>query len=196
MLAELNLEYLHHDVGSQPGDLETPEFLQLNPHARIPVLVDDGAVVWESNSILRFLGAKYSSGNLLSQDPFERSLAERWMDWELTKLQESFISLFWNYFRTPEASRDMQVVERAQQICAEHLRQLDQQLAKQNYLAGDHFTVADIPCAVCLYRYFNMGLDVERPVRVETWYQRLAAREAYQSNVMLPFDELRGRTSF
>ena len=47
-LAELDMDYRHHDVGSQPGDLETPEFLAMNPRARVPVLVDDGTVIWES----------------------------------------------------------------------------------------------------------------------------------------------------
>ena len=196
MLAELGLEYAHHDLGSHPGDLESPEFLELNPHARIPVLVDDGAVIWESNTILRYLGAKYSAGDLWPLDPFERSRAERWMDWELTKLQESFISLFWNYYRTPEESRDRELIDRAGRACTEHLRQLDRHLAKQEFLAGDRLTVGDIPCAVCLYRYFNMGLDVESPANLDSWYQRLAEREPYRSNVMLPFDELRGRTSF
>ena len=196
MLAELGLDYRHRDIGSQPGDLETTEFLQLNPHARIPVLVDQGAVVWESNTILRYLGAKYSAGKLWPRDPFERSQAERWMDWELTRLQEDFIDLFWGYYRTPESSRNQTAIDHALRRCAENMRQLDRQLSDRDYIAGERLTVGDIPCAVCLYRYFNMGLDVERPVQVEAWYQRLAGREAYRSAVMQPFDELYGRTDF
>ena len=56
-LAELNLEYSHHDVGSSEGELETAQFLAMNPHARIPVLVDNGSIIWESNSIVRYLSA-------------------------------------------------------------------------------------------------------------------------------------------
>jgi glutathione S-transferase len=103
ILGELALDYRHYDLGSDTGDLETPDFLALNPHARIPVMRDAGAVVWESNTILRYLAARYSGGDLWRQDPFERSLAERWMDWELSKLQPDFIELFWGFFRTPEA---------------------------------------------------------------------------------------------
>ena len=196
MLAELDLGFEHHEIGSQPGDLETAEFLRLNPHARIPVLVDDDKVIWESNSIVRYLGAKYSAGDIWPQDPFERSKAERWMDWELAKLQEDFISLFWGYYRTPETARNEVEIEQARQRCAQHFQQLELQLEGQDFLAGDRLTVADIPCAVCLYRYFNMGLDVERPPRVESWYRRLAEREAYRLTVMQPFEELRGRTDF
>ena len=95
MLAELNLDYRHHDVGSGAGDLDQPEFVQLNPHRRIPVLVDGERVLWESNSILRYLATRYRPGELLPQDPWPRSLVERWMDWELGRLQVDFIDLFW-----------------------------------------------------------------------------------------------------
>jgi glutathione S-transferase len=104
ILGELALDYRHYDLGSDTGDLETPDFLALNPHARIPVMRDAGAVVWESNTILRYLAARYSGGDLWRQDPFERSLAERWMDWELSKLQPDFIELFWGFFRTSSCS--------------------------------------------------------------------------------------------
>lgn len=196
MLAELELTYSHRDVGSRPGDLETPEFLALNPHARIPVLVDEGNVVWESNSIVRYLAARYSRGELWPESPWERACAERWMDWELSKLQEDFIALFWGYYRTPEAERDAAAIDAARARCAAHMLQLDRHLASQAYLAGDVFTMGDIPCAVCLYRYFNMGLDVERPVHLLEWYRRLGARPAYCSTVMVPFDELGGRIDY
>ena len=111
-LAELQLDYVHHDVGSAAGDLTSQQFLKLNPHARIPVLEDNGAVIWESNTIVRYLSAAYGNGSLRSSDALERSYAERWMDWELTKLQPDFIDLFWDYYRTPPEARDQQVRHR------------------------------------------------------------------------------------
>jgi len=63
-LDELALDYRHHDLGSRPGDLDTAEYLAINPHARIPALLDHGAVIWESNSIIRYLAAEYSCGKL------------------------------------------------------------------------------------------------------------------------------------
>lgn len=195
-LAELQLEYVHHELGSLPGELDTPEFLALNPHARIPVLREDEAIVWESNSIIRYLGARYSYDQLWPQDPFQRSRAERWMDWELTKLQPDFIALFWGYYRTPPQARDQDRIGTAMMNCAAHFRQLDRQLEQQAFLAGDSFTMADIPCAVSLYRYFEMGLDVEQPVHVMQWYRRLVQRSAFKATVMQPFDELKGRIEF
>jgi len=196
VLAELELEYVHHDVGSTLGDLETPEFLALNPHARIPLLADDGAVVWESNSIVRYLAARYGSGRLWSEDALERSYAERWMDWELTRLQPDFIDLFWGYYRTPPESRKQSAIDAAQQRCARHFELIDQHLAQQQYLAGESFTMGDIPCAVCLYRYFGMGLAVDKPGHVMQWYQRLSQRSAFANTVMTSFDELKGRINY
>lgn len=195
-LEELNLEYTHHDVGSTPGDLETPEFLALNPHARIPVIRDNDAIVWESNSIVRYLAANYGAGSLWSKQALERSYAERWMDWELSKLQVDFIALFWSYYRTPAETRNGDTISAAQQRCGEHFRQLDRQLEQRPFLAGEAFSMGDIPCAVCLYRYFNMGIEVEQPQYVMQWYQRLAQRDAFEHTVMVAFDELKGRTRF
>ena len=117
MLAELGLEYVHHDVGSTAGDLDSAEFLALNPHARIPVLKDKDAIIWESNTIVRYLAASYAAGSLWSEDARQRSCAERWMDWELCKLQPDFIDLFWGYYRTPEQQRNNAVIEDSQDRC-------------------------------------------------------------------------------
>lgn len=196
MLAELGLEYVHHDVGSTAGDLDSVEFLALNPHARIPVLKDKDAIIWESNTIVRYLAASYAAGTLWSEDARQRSCAERWMDWELCKLQPDFIDLFWGYYRTPPDSRNHQTIAAAQLRCAQHFEQLDRLLESQPYLAGESFTMGDIPCAVGLYRYFNMGYEVDRPEHVLLWYQRLSQRSAFASTIMTVFDELEGRIDY
>ncbi len=196
LLAELEIEYRHHDVGSQTGDLDQPEFVHLNPHRRIPVLVDGERVLWESNSILRYLATCYRPGELLPQDPWPRSRVERWMDWELGRLQVDFIDLFWGYFRTAPEARNQVAIDDAFNRCSAAMRQLDRQLEAGDYLAGDQFSLADIVCGVCLYRYFNLGLAVDTPPRLMDWYARLGQREAYRNSVMLPFEELRGRSEF
>jgi glutathione S-transferase len=196
MLAELGLDYRHYDVGSSPGDLDTPEMLALNPHARIPLIRDHGAVVWESNTIVRYLAARYGEAELYPPEPLQRSLAERWMDWELSKLQPDFIELFWGYYRTPADARDMAQVDAAARRCASHFELLDRHLRNQPYLAGDSFTIGDIPCAVCLYRYFEMGLEVPQPRFVMHWYRRLSRRDAFRKVVMQAFDELKGRVDY
>ena len=101
LLRELELEFELYPVGSVPGELDSAEFRALNPHGRIPVLRDGDDVVWESNTILRYLAARFGDAAMAPDAAFARSGIERWMDWELGKLQPDFIDLFWGYYRTP-----------------------------------------------------------------------------------------------
>ena len=73
---------------------------------------------------------------------------------------------------------------------------LDDHLANNDFLAGEAFSMGDIPAASYLYRYFEMGAGVEKPANVMAWYQRLSEREAYQQTIMTPFDELKGREQY
>jgi glutathione S-transferase len=195
-LAELNIEYTHHDVGSNPGDLDSPEFLAMNPHARIPVLVDEGPVIWESNSIVRYLCAAYRTNILWLGDPLQRSYAERWMDWELATLEPDFGGLFWGFYRKPEGKRDYAKIENSKSNCEQHFRLLEDHLEKNKFLAGESFSMGDIPSATYLYRYFEMGAKVEKPANVMAWYKRLSKRKAFQQTIMTPFDELKGREQY
>ena len=200
LLAELEIDFKYHDIGSNAGDLETPEFLKLNPQARIPVLQHGTAVVCESNTILRYLANSFAAAALYPEvypvEPLQRAQVERWMDWELASLQPAFIDLFWGYYRTPPAARDPKAIDIAQRQCRLHFAALDRQLTDQPFLAGDFFSLADIACGVCLYRYFKMGLAVDEPPQVMRWYRQLSQRTAFLHTVMQPFEELEGRIEF
>lgn len=197
LVDELGLAYEHVPAGGSFGRLDEPAFGALNPNRMIPVIEDDGQVVWESHAILRYLAAAHAHEAYWPKDPFERSLADRWMDWCATAWQPAFLGgVFWGFYRTPEAERDEPAIRRSIELCSQLMGLLDRQLAAHPYLAGDHLSLADIPIGASLYRYFE--LDIERPPlpHVEAWYARLQARPAYRQNVMLPFDELKGRLAF
>jgi glutathione S-transferase len=194
LVAELGLEHAHIPAGGDFGGLDTPEFLAMNPHGRVPVVDDDGAIVWESHTILRYLAACYGKDRFWPEDPARRGRAEGWMDWAQTVLQPDFLmGVFWGFYRTPEPQRDGPAVRRMLARCARHFRLLDGILAGRSFLCGDRLTLADIPAGTALYRYYE--LDIERPSvpNVEAWYRRLQARPGYREHVMVPFAELRGR---
>ena len=195
-IGELELPHEHIEAGGSVGGLDTPEFLAMNPHGRIPVLSDDELVLWESHTIIRYLAAAYGSGLLWAEGPAERSLADRWMDWSLATLGPDFMTLFWSFFRTPEAQRKGQLIQGAVGRCADHFRILEEHLSRHSFLAGSRFTMGDIPAATTLYRYFEMGIPVPELPNVRAWYERLAERPAYREHVMIPFEELRGRLDF
>ena len=195
-VGELGLEHAHVDAGGAAGGLDDEKFRAMNPHGRVPVIDDDGVVVWESHAIVRYLAARHGGDGLWRADPAERSLADRWTDWMLATLQPDFMDLFWGFFRTPAAERDAHLVGDRTARCARHYLLLDRELERRDYLAGDRLTTADIAVGSSLYRYFALAIERPPVPNVEAWYRRLAERPAYREHVMRPFEELRGRLAF
>ena len=197
LIGELGLPHKHIERGGAFGGLDDPEFRARNPHGRVPVVEDDGFAVWESHTILRYLAARHGGPTLWSEDPAERSLAERWMDWAQTALQPDFLNgVFWGFYRTPEAQRDMASVTAKIEQTAQHLTLLDSVMEDRSYVLGDTLSLADIPAGTCLYRYFNIPIARPKLPNIERWYARLTERPAYQEHVMIPFDDLYGRLEF
>ncbi|HXC29503.1 MAG TPA: glutathione S-transferase [Stellaceae bacterium] len=197
LVAELGLPHRHIPAGGDFGIKDTPEFLAMNPHGLVPVIDDNGTIVWESQTILRYLAATYGRGRLWSDDPGERSLYERWMDCSQASLQPDFLNgVFWGFYRTPETKRNLLAIARKVRACAEHFQLLDRILADRPFLCGEALSLADIPAGTSLYRYFE--IDIERPSvpNVEAWYRRLQERPAYREHVMVPFGELYGRLDY
>lgn len=197
LLGEIGLAHEHVDAGGRFGGLDDPAFLAMNPHGRVPVIRDEGAIVWESHAILRYLAARHGAGRFWSDDPAERARVEGWMDWSQTSLQPDFLGgVFWGFFRTPEHRRDWRAISVALARCAEHFARLDRQLAGRSYLLGETLSLADITAGTALYRYFE--IEIERPFLPEVvrWYRTLQGHEAFRTHVMIPFDELRGRLDY
>lgn len=191
LVGELDLEYEHIPAGGSFGGLNTPEFLMMNPHGRVPVVDDDGVVVWESHSILRYLAARYAGVQFWPEDAGERSLADRWMDWSQTTLQPDFLNgVFWGFYRTPESQRDWPAIRESIARCTQHFQLLDSVLEGHKFLCGNNLSLGDIPVGAMLYRYFE--LEIERPSvpNVEAWYKCLKQHQAYRTHIMIPFSEM------
>jgi glutathione S-transferase len=199
LIGELGIGHRHFEAGGQFGGLDTPEFRAMNPHGRVPVIDDNGTIVWESHAILRYLAACYGRGSFWTDDAAERSRVDRWMDWSQTTLQPDFlIGVFWGFYRTPEPQRNLPAIKESIDRCTRHFQLLDRLLAGQSFMLGDQLSLADIPIGTNLYRYFN--LDIERGAapltNVKAWYRRLQHSSAYRTHVMVPFGELHGRLDY
>jgi glutathione S-transferase len=195
-IGELGLAHEHVDAGGRFGGLDTADFLALNPNGLVPVIVDRGTAIWESQAIVRYLAAQYGAGSLWRADPAERSLADRWMDWAQAIWQPHMMALFWGYWRTPEPQRDLDRIEASRLACVRHLAILDAHLARHDFVAGGDFTMGDVALGTGFYRYFEIGLPTPEVPHVRRWYARLCGRPAYREHVMLSFEELRGRLEF
>ncbi|WP_288429985.1 glutathione S-transferase [uncultured Agrobacterium sp.] len=186
IVEELDLVHQRIDAGGAFGLVNDPAYRAMNPNGLVPVIQDGDDVLWESNTIVRYLATRYGDGALDLTDPIARAQAEKWMDWATSALAGTFRDLFWGMVRTPEDQRDMAKINTAREAVGKLLRMPDEALAGQDYLSGDTFGIGDIPLGCFAYAWFEM--PIERPAlpNLEAWYQRLKSREAYQRAVMTP----------
>jgi glutathione S-transferase len=197
LVGELGLPHVHVPAGGDFGGLDDPAFRAMNPHGKVPVIEDDGVVVWESHAILRYLAATHGADRFWMADPALRALIDGWMDWAQTALQPAFLSgVFWGWYRTPEAQRDAPAVAKAMEQTLTCLRLVDRQLTDRPFMGGQTLSLADIAVGAHLYRYFELEIDRPDLPRLAAWYDRLTERAAYREHVMLPFAELKGRLAF
>jgi glutathione S-transferase len=182
---ELGIDYQRIDAGMQHGVTRTPEYMKMNPNSLVPTIEDDGFVLWESHSIVRYLCAKHGAGTLWPTDLKARADAERWMDWAFT-FQNAMRNVFWGLIRTPPEKRDAKAIEEGRQKSATLLAVPERTLSERPYLGGAAFTMADIPLGCELQRW--MRVPIERPPypAVEAWFGRLCARPAFKKIVDLP----------
>lgn len=153
LLGELGLEHERIDAGGRFGGLDTPAFGALNPNRKVPVLKDGDLVLWESQTILRYLAARYGTGTFWPEDPGERALVDRWTDWAATALQPAFMDVFWGYFRTPPEQRDWALINDGLARTARLFTLMDEVLSRQPWLSGERLTMGDIPAACTLCRW-------------------------------------------
>lgn len=180
------------DAGGAFGRNDTPEFAAMNPNKLVPVLDDNGFTLWESNTIVRYLGDRYGRGGLSPADIQERARADQWMEWAQTSLYADIIStIFWGLIRTPAADRNTEAVRAAVKRAGERLAVLDAQLAGRSYILGDALTIADMPAGSLMYRYFSLPIERPRLPNVEAWYARLEKRPAYREHVMIDYSSLK-----
>jgi glutathione S-transferase len=183
---ECGVKYEREDVGLQFGGNDQKWYLDMNPNGVVPTIDDGGRIIFESNSCVRYLSAKYAAGTLWPNDPGQRSEADRWMDWQLSTISEAMRVIFWGLIRTPPEKRDMTAIKKAAVDAGKLWGRLDQKLEGKTYVAGQHLTMGDIPVGCFVHRWY--ALPVERPElkNVKAWYERLKARPAYAKHVMIP----------
>lgn len=189
---ELGLDYNRIDAGGKFGGLAEPAYLARNPNGVIPTIADaDGTVVWESNSIVRYLAGRYDpdGGGLWPADPVRRAEADRLMDWTLTTIGEPMRVLFWGFVRAPQSAVPAEMAKAAEESGRLWAR-LDAWLGQdgRDFVAGDRLTMGDIPAACQLQRWLNFPIDRPRLPHLEAWHARLTERPGYRQWVMVAME--------
>ena len=178
--AELGLAFEREDWGSGFQSTDSPEFLVLNPNAMVPVLVDGDVVLWESNTICRYLASRYGAGRLLPADAVERAQVEQWMDWQATELNNAWRYAFMALVRRSPAHQDGAQLAANVAQWNRHMGMLDRQLERTGaFVSGPEFSLADIVLGLSVNRWLMTPID--RPVlpAVNAYVARLCERPAY-----------------
>ncbi|MGE0564727.1 MAG: glutathione S-transferase family protein [Pseudolabrys sp.] len=184
-VGELGLECNRIDVGGAFGQNREPAYLAMNPNGLVPTLEeDDGFLLWESNSIVRYLAAKFDKAGVIEpKDLRARALASQWMDWQLSVAGPGIGPAFWGLIRTPPEKRDMAAIKASQQKCIENFAMLESQLAKTKFVAGDAFSYGDIPVGVMCYRFVQLVPDRPATPNLDRWYAAISNRKAFKDHV-------------
>jgi glutathione S-transferase len=178
--AELDLPYEQTEWGQGSRDTKLPEFTALNPNAMVPVIVDGGLVLWESNTICRYLAQKAGRTDLLPADAGGRAQVEKWMDWQATELNNSWRYAFMGLVRQSPQHADRSAIAASVTEFHRHMAMLDAQLARTGaFAAGGHFTLADVVLGLSTHRWY--ALPVQRPAlaAVAAYYERLSTRPGF-----------------
>jgi glutathione S-transferase len=153
----------------------------------VPTIVDGDLTLWESNATVRYLAANYGAGSLWPENPADRALADKWMDYQLGTLFPTFKDALVGLVRTAPENRDPEKIDASVRATAGVIAVLDAHLEDNDYVAGSSFTMGDVSLGSLVYRWLE--LDIDRPdlPALQAWYRRLAGRPAYQKTVMVSF---------
>jgi len=178
LLEELKLPYEREDYGRQFNNTQTPEYLGLNPNAKVPTLVDDEVIIWESNTILRYLATKAKSA-LYPDDPAKRTHIERWMDWQLASLNNPYLAMFREAKLEPE-KRGADFAAQEKDFAAQ-LAILDKSMKK--WVAGDDMTIADFCLGPIVYRCLRFPVELPELPSLQRWDAAIASRQAFKKAI-------------
>src|SRR3954452_23959708 len=178
MLEEAGQPYELIEKSTRADDLQSADYLRLNPNARIPTLVDGDVVLWESMAINLYLAQRYQGP--LPCDAKALGLAAQWSFWAMLEIEALLLELLEHRVMLPEFARDASKAERCELLLGKPLGVLDGALKRQSHLAGDGFTVADLNIASILAWGKMSRLDFSAHPSVARWLERALERPAYK----------------
>jgi glutathione S-transferase len=183
---ELDIPFERVDIGGPFGGNQDADYLTLNPNGLVPTIQDGDIVLWESNTICRYLAATRGGDRLYPVSPGARANVERWMDWQLSTIGPPMGQLLYGLIRSKPEARDHAAIEAARRKAAAAWMIVDEALAESPYLAGDALSLAEIVMGTLVYRWH--AFPVERPPlrRLRSWYEGMRKRPAFKTHIEIP----------
>ena len=187
VLEELGLAYDRADYGGAFGGTNTAEYRAKQPVGLVPVVEEDGFSIFESNAILRYLCNAHGGERFYPAEPRARGTIDAWLDFQQTVLSGPTSTYFIGLVRTPPEKRDMAAITAAIAQAGDIWAILDDRIAKQGWVAADHFSIADIAFGVHVHRWFSLDMPGKRDLpNLRAWYDRLLARPPYGTHCAGP----------
>jgi glutathione S-transferase len=176
VLAEKDMDCEVVTIDVQSGQHRQPEFLKLNPFGRVPVLVDEGCVIYDSTIINEYLDDEYPEPALRPTDSDERARVRLLEDYADTAFTLPAMALQ-NELAKPVGTRDESRVKAARDVVVKTLEMLNRELEGKEYLGGDSFSLADVAFAPMALQLEKLGVNLDNSLKnVKAWAQRLASR--------------------
>lgn len=178
---ELGLAYEAEAWGDGFQPTATPEFRALNPNALVPVVIDGDFVLWESNTICRYLARRERRVDLMPDDAVGAARVEQWMDWQATELNNAWRYAFMALVRHSPRHVDPAQIAAGIETWNRHMTILDARLAATGaFVVGERFTLADVVIGLSVNRW--RMCPIERPTlpAVAAYEILLAARSGYR----------------
>lgn len=181
---ELGLTYEREDWGRGYRPTDDPEFLSVNPIGLIPAIVEDGVALRESNTIVRYLAAKYGPPELYPTDLVMRARVEQWMDWVNYETSISLRGAFLGGQLDEPPWNNPWFIQQGRRDFTMQIEQLNSHLQRTGpYVTGEHFTIGDIPVGLVINRWFCLEFSRPDTPAVSDYYDKLTERPAFRRHV-------------
>ena len=178
---ELGIAFERADWGVGFRSAQSPEFLELNPNGLVPVIRDGEFVLWESNTICRYLAAKHRRFDLLPQEAEPRARVEQWMDWQATELNGAWVYAFMALVRKSALHRDDAQIQVSAAAWNHQMGILETHLWRTTgFVVGEDFTLADVVVGLSVHRWFMTPMEHPDLPAVASYYDRLDTRPGFQ----------------
>jgi glutathione S-transferase len=183
---ELGIPFERVDIGGPFGGNQDPEYLTLNPNGLVPTVQDGELVLWESNTICRYLATTHRAERLYPVVAAGRALVERWMDWQLSTLGAPMGALLYGLIRTKPEGRDQAAIEAARRKAIVAWSIVEDALEGRPFLAGSELSLAEIVMGTLVYRWHAFPLERPPLKNLKSWYERMRERPAFKTYVEIP----------
>ncbi|MBR7800093.1 glutathione S-transferase family protein [Undibacterium fentianense] len=179
-LLEFPFELQEYGAGTA-GSVNSPEFLAMNPHGMVPVLIDQGRILIESNSICRYLASQAGRSDLLPQVPFARAQVERWMDWQISDLNNAWRYAFMGLVRQSSDHQDLYLIRQSRDQWNQSMTLLEKhmEVSGQEYLIGATFSLADVVIGLSVHRWRSTPMEKPDLPALECYFARLANQAGF-----------------